>query len=53
MISLKEARQQRDDARRQLLQGINPSAERKARRQQEQIDATNSFQAQALEWFDR
>lgn len=53
MVSLKEARQQRDDARRQLLQGINPSAERKARRQQEQIDATNSFQTQALEWFDR
>lgn len=53
LVSLKEARQSRDDARRQLLQGINPSAERKARRQQESIDATNSFQQQALEWFDR
>lgn len=53
LISLKEARQSRDDARRQLLQGINPSAERKARRQQESIDATNSFQQQALEWFER
>ena len=53
LVSLKEARQARDEARRQLLQGINPSAERKARRQQEQLDATNSFQTQALEWFDR
>ena len=53
LISLKEARQQRDDARRQLLQGIDPSAERKARRQQERVDATNSFQQQALEWFER
>ena len=34
LVSLKEARQSRVDARRQLLQGINPSAERKARRQQ-------------------
>ena len=49
LVSLKEARQQRDDAKRQLLQGIDPSAERKARRQQAQIDATNSFQHQALE----
>jgi integrase len=53
LVSLKEARQARDDARRQLLQGIDPSAERKARRQQAQIDATNSFQQQALEWFER
>ncbi len=53
LVSLKEARQQRDDAKRQLLQGIDPSAERKARRQQAQIDATNSFQQQALEWFER
>lgn len=53
LVSLKEARQARDEARRQLLQGINPSAERKARKQQEQIDATNSFQQQALEWFAR
>ena len=53
LVSLKEARQARDDARRQLLQGIDPSAERKARRQQAQIDTTNSFQQQALEWFER
>uniref|UniRef100_E6PQF7 Putative integrase n=1 Tax=mine drainage metagenome TaxID=410659 RepID=E6PQF7_9ZZZZ len=53
LVSLKEARQQRDDAKRQLLQGIDPSAERKGRRQQAQIDATNSFQQQALEWFER
>ncbi|NNM64585.1 MAG: tyrosine-type recombinase/integrase [Burkholderiales bacterium] len=53
LISLKEARQARDDAKRQLLQGIDPSAERKARRQQAQVDATNSFQQQALEWFER
>ena len=53
LVSLKEARQARDDAKRLLIQGIDPSAVRQANKAQAQIDATKSFQHIATEWFER
>jgi integrase len=46
-VSLAEARDRRDDARRQIGQGIDPSAHRKA----ERAALADSFEAVALEWF--
>ena len=48
-VSLKEARQGRDEARRQLAQGINPVEARKAQR----IVQDDTFQALALEWLEQ
>ncbi len=48
-VSLKEARQGRDEARRQLAQGINPVEARKAQR----TTQSETFQALALEWLER
>ncbi len=53
LVSLKEARQARDNAKRLLIQGIDPSAVRQANKAQAQIDATKSFQHIATEWFER
>ncbi|MGH8592788.1 MAG: tyrosine-type recombinase/integrase [Gammaproteobacteria bacterium] len=46
-VSLKDARERRDQARKLLANGINPSETRKA----EKKATTNSFKAIALEWF--
>lgn len=47
-VPLKEARAKRDDAKRQLRDGIDPSVHKKVRR-----DAgENTFKAVALEWLD-
>jgi integrase len=46
-ISLKEAREKRDEARKQIAQGVDPSAERKATKTAQ----TESFEAVAREWF--
>jgi len=47
--SLKDAREQRDAARRQLRQGIDPSSLRKA----EKANSANTFEAVAREWFEK
>lgn len=47
-ISLKEARVRREDARRLLARGVDPSAERQARRR---AQAAETFEAVAREWF--
>jgi len=48
-VSLKQARERRDQARRDLANGIDPSAKRRSER-----DSTgNSFEALAREWFEK
>jgi integrase len=48
-ISLADARQRRDDARRQLAHGIDPGAVRKAQKQAE-TEETETFEVIAREW---
>jgi integrase len=51
-ITLKKAREKRDEARLLLADGIDPSAHKKANKASEKLRATNSFQSIALEWFE-
>jgi Phage integrase central domain/Arm DNA-binding domain/Prophage CP4-57 regulatory protein (AlpA) len=48
-VSLKDARDRRDDARRVLRQGIDPGAQRKA----EKAAVAETFEAIAREWFEK
>ncbi|RZL04502.1 MAG: DUF4102 domain-containing protein [Rubrivivax sp.] len=48
--SLKDARDKRDEARKDLAQGIDPSSKRKAEKSSRTEVATNSFEAVAREW---
>jgi len=48
-ISLADARQKRDEARRQVAQGIDPGAARKAQKQVE-TQSTETFEILAREW---
>lgn len=48
---LAEARQRRDDARKLLAEGIDPSEHRKATRTMRAERAANSFEAVAREWY--
>ncbi|MCC5853893.1 MAG: integrase arm-type DNA-binding domain-containing protein [Alkalimonas sp.] len=50
-VSLKEARIARDEARRQLAQGIDPSTEKQARKLASNQAAANSFEVIAREWL--
>ena len=50
-VSLKEARQRCEDARRMLTQEIDPSAHRQALKAARAQQASNSFEAVAREWF--
>jgi hypothetical protein len=52
-ISLKRAREMRDDARQKLRIGIDPSAEKKALKQQVFLNAENTFEAIAREWHEK
>lgn len=49
-VSLKEARERRDEARKQLSQGIDPGEVRKAMKAAQAEDA-NTFEVVAREWF--
>ena len=51
-ITLLDARQRRDEARRQLAHGIDPSAVRKAQKQAS-IQNTETFEVIAREWHSR
>ena len=51
-ISLAEARQRRDEARRQLAHGIDPGAVRKAQKQAE-TEETETFEVIAREWHTK
>ena len=50
-ISLKDARERRDEARRLLNEGIDPCAHRKAQKAVKVRLSANSFEAIAREWF--
>lgn len=50
-VTLKEARQRRDEARKQLDAGIDPGQARRAEKVERRIAAANSFQAVADEWI--
>ena len=50
-VSLKLARERRDEARKLLAREIDPSAYRKARKQSKRQWASNSFEAVATEWL--
>ncbi len=52
-VGLKEARDRRDQARKLLADGIDPSAQRKARRSAQSELEVNTFEAIAREWLDR
>lgn len=52
-VSLKEARERRDGARKLLVDGIDPSAHRKAKKATQVELATNTFEAIGREWIGR
>ncbi|HVN89193.1 MAG TPA: integrase arm-type DNA-binding domain-containing protein [Candidatus Binataceae bacterium] len=52
-VGLKQARQRRDDARKKIADGIDPSAERKAEKAKTSFDRAGSFEATAREWFEK
>ena len=52
-VTLKSARDKRDEARKLLASGIDPSAHRKAVKASRAERAANSFETVAREWFDK
>jgi integrase len=51
-VSLKEARDARDDARKLVAKGIDPSAVRREERRAKQEAGTNTFSTVAREWLN-
>jgi integrase len=51
--SIKEARGKRDDARKLLNQGVDPSHHRKAEKRVAEGKAANTFEAVAREWYGK
>lgn len=52
-VGLREARDKREEARKQLAQGIDPSAQKKALKAAKAELNANGFEAVAREWFDK
>jgi hypothetical protein len=52
-VSLKRARERRDEARKLLADGIDPSAERKAAEHAQRVAHLHTFEAIARTWMDR
>ncbi|MCL6399280.1 MULTISPECIES: tyrosine-type recombinase/integrase [Pectobacterium] len=50
LVSLAEARKKRDEARKQVLDGINPSEHRKAQKLNLMSESENTFEIIAREW---
>ena len=50
-VSLADARDRRDDARKLLAGGVDPSAKRKAVKREAEGRSANSFEAVAREWY--
>jgi hypothetical protein len=50
-VGLKDARERRDQARKLLSNGIDPSENRKAQKAAENIRSANSFEVAAREWY--
>src|SRR5690242_15984422 len=52
-VPLSKARERRDDTRRLIAQGIDPSAQRKAAKLAGATRSANSFEAVAREWLEK
>ncbi|WP_418939579.1 tyrosine-type recombinase/integrase [Serratia proteamaculans] len=52
-VSLSEARRKRDEAQELLAVGINPSDNRKEKKQAQQNKLENTFEFIAREWYQR
>jgi integrase len=52
-VSLKEAREKRDEARKLLASGVDPGENRKATKAASSDRAANSFEVVAREWYDK
>ncbi|MCB1614831.1 MAG: integrase arm-type DNA-binding domain-containing protein, partial [Pseudomonadales bacterium] len=52
-VSLKMAREKRDESRRLLSEGVDPGQYRQIQKTQSIEAQTNTFQVVALEWFAR
>ncbi len=52
-VALKRARERRDEARRLLAEGIDPSAFKQVQKAAREARATNNFEAVANEWFEK
>jgi len=52
-ISLSEARDKRFDAKKQIANGLDPSGEKKQKKLQQYINAENSFENVAREWYQK
>ncbi len=50
-VGLKDARERRDEARKQVAAGIDPGENRKAQKSAQTDRAANSFEVVAREWF--
>ncbi len=51
-VSLAEAREKREEARKLLTKGVDPSAAKRQEKRQSIIEESNTFQSVALEWMD-
>ena len=52
-VSLKDARDRRDENRKLVANGIDPSAQRKAQKAKRATATANSFEAIATEWHEK
>lgn len=52
-VSLKEARDKRDEARKKISNSINPSEEKKLAKITRMVEAENSFEHVAREWHEK
>lgn len=52
-VTLKEAREKRDNARKQLQNGVDPAQYKKETKAMQKDQAANSFEAVAGEWFTK
>jgi len=52
-ISLKDARERRDEARKKIANGVDPVAEKRAQRAASEASAVNNFEAVAREWWEQ
>lgn len=51
-VTLAEARQRTEEARRALRDGVDPSVEKRARKLEQQSKALNTFEAVARDWLE-
>ncbi|NLV24182.1 MAG: integrase arm-type DNA-binding domain-containing protein, partial [Deltaproteobacteria bacterium] len=52
-ISLADARQRKDEARKHLANGVDPSEVKKARKFEEKMSQANTFKKAALQWHEK